>query len=193
MWRILFTAVIAAVAACALEDERAQVDSVGFEIQSAAGNAPARDVAREAVLLVEEVAARLQERGYTPEELFAAGQAGDEQRVREMLGYTDAELAAIGARMTAIFTEMDTVEHDGSWLEPEDSVADPDGLKCDWGRAVECTYAMFGSGLGIYFSKAGWPITIAYVVGGAGICGYNNCRWERDGSGTSPGTKPKKK
>jgi hypothetical protein len=169
MQRIMFAvAVAAAVGACALEDARAQVESAGSGVQSAG----AQDVARAALRLYEELAARLEERGHTPDELLVAGEAGDEQRVRAMLGYSDAEFEAVHTRLVAIVT--------AAACTPAD-VAYPDGWTCQ-AELLPCI-----TSIGLAYIVRGASVSVPALLAYGGIhvagCVYAFCSFDR----TDPG------
>jgi hypothetical protein len=176
-------------------------DQLGYETSTGAAaltsetraGPSAKDVVRDAVQLHQELVDRLESRGYTTADALAAAEAGDEARARELFGYTEMEYEALGARMEAIAVAVEEAERDGSWPALENQAADPEGLDCNWGQAAACAYGLGGVSIGFRIAGAGWPLVLAYAVGAGGICTWANCRWERDGSGTSPGTRTKPK
>jgi hypothetical protein len=168
MWKMLcVTAASAVFGACAL-DGPTQVDADRSE--STRGH-DRGDVAREVVLLYEELAARLYERGVTPEQMQAAVEDGDAERVRELFGYARAEYDARNARLL-LLASMAQAAGGGA--------ASLDGLECEW-EILEC-------GAGFLLSALGLPhLGLGILVSGAVICSLSDCRW-RDGAG--PRTKP---
>jgi hypothetical protein len=163
MWKILcVAAATAAFGACA-PDEPTQVESALSE--STRGDDLAR-VAREVVLLYEELAARMYERGVTPEQVQAAVEAGDAEGVRELFGYTREEYDAATGRLLVLATAVQAAGGGASSL---------DGLDCEW-EILEC-------GAGFLLAALGQPhLGLGILVGGAVICSLSDCRW-RDGSG----------
>jgi hypothetical protein len=184
---------VALLGACVAGDgDRVEVDSFTAAIQAGepAGAAtlqqPDPDLtvaAREAVRLYEELATRLESRGYTTADAMAAFEARDEARARELFGYTNGDYEAIGARWTAI---AEALEWDAVW-----SAEEPDGISCNWGKGLECAWGLGLGSLTLRGFNVSWPVVAAAIAGSVGLCAYNNCRWERSGSG--PGTKPRRK
>lgn len=196
--RSLLITISSLVGACVADDRDPQsgvrADSVDFHVAAVQERDPSvEEVVREAVLLHHDLVARLESRGFTPAEALAAAEAGDEARARELFGFTDDELDAVGARLQAIAAAVEDAERRGAWSEPEAGAEDPEGLRCDWGKGVQCAYEMGGVSWGLRLAGVSWPLALGYVAGGLGVCAWVNCQWERDGSGTSPGTRPKKK
>jgi hypothetical protein len=154
-------AAVAAFSACAL-DERAQVGSVELEVTS---ERDPDEALRELVELYDELTARMDERGVTPEQMQAAVDAGDSERVRALLGYTREEYATANARALALLACI---------MATRESAA-VDGLRCD-SEILEC---------GSTFFFAAWAqpqFGLGILAAGAVICGIADCRWN-DGSG----------
>jgi hypothetical protein len=127
----------------------------------------------EAMRFVQEFAAHLDERGVTPEELEAAAMAGDEERVRELLGFTDAEYEAWYARLVAIVMMAESVPEDAAY---------PDGWSCNHPLLWPCLSQIGPTFLARY---GGAPIPVILVVGSiqAAGCVYAHCSYDR----TDPG------
>jgi hypothetical protein len=170
MKQVLRVAMVAMLGACTLADERAQVD---VRTQSTAG-ATAQGVARDAMELSEELLGRLEAHGRTPEELLAAAEAGDEQSIRDMLGYTDAEIEAMYARLVAIVTAAEGM--------PAADANYPEGWMCDYPALWPCLSQIGPTFLTRY---GGASIPAILVVGGiqAAACVYYHCNYDR----TDPG------
>jgi hypothetical protein len=157
----------ALVGACVADDS----DRIDIDLHTTPLQQPDPDptvAAREAFRLYQELAARLESRGYTTADALAAAEAGDEARVRELFGYTDTEYEAIGMR-------LQTVEHANAWLEP--GPEDPDGLDCRWGEMLECAVQMAFGSVSLRPFGASWPTVAAVFVGTTGICAWNRCHW----------------
>lgn len=103
MRRVLAVAAVAALGACALDDERAQVS---VEVKAAQPMDPDH-VRREVVQLYEELASRMEARGVTLEQMQAAVDSGDAERVRELFGFTPEEYEAANARALALTTRVE--------------------------------------------------------------------------------------
>lgn len=159
-WITSFAAV-AAFSACAL-DEPTQVDSVGSEV---ACERDPDEALRGLAELYDQLAARMDARGVTPEQVQAAVEAGDSERVRALLGYTREEYAAANARVRGLLACV---------MGARESAA-VDGLRCDW-EILECGAAFF-------FAAWSQPqFGLGILAAGAVICGIADCRWD-DGSG----------
>lgn len=173
MWTFLVV-FSAALGACALEeppttgDLRLSLVNANAEAGVLDGDAPA-EAGPQAISLYQEMAARLDERGYTPDELLAAGQAGDEQLVREMLGYTDAEFEAMYERLQAIGTA------------PASDANYPEGWTCQ-PEVIPCI-----TSLGLAYLVRGGSISVPALLAYGGIhvigCVYTYCSYDR----TDPG------
>lgn len=135
---------------------------------------------REALHLYEELAARLDERGVTPAALRAAADAGDEQAVRELFGYTDTEFDRLHARLVAITgsPESNTTErgggHGGADLGPPRHV--------EWLRCKGTWGACFLGAAALAKNVPG-KLAIAIYAPGAVACVWQDCKWD----GTGPG------
>ena len=119
------------------------------------------------MLLYYELRDRLDERGVTPEEMQAAVNAGDAERVRELFGYTPEEFAEKNARAVAL---AEQVHRSG----PDDTFV-PEGAGCGWGM-VDCGMGF----LGWAWAFPGYAIGI--FVGETVYCGLRNCHLK----GTDP-------
>ena len=180
---ILLSTVSILVGACVADDRDPQsgaraaaVDFHTESIQQSDQIDPAVEEAeREAVRLYQELAARLDERGITPEEMQAAVDAGDEERVRELFGYTPEEYATVNARVLAIAQEAARNDDDAG------GVAEPDGPKCDR-QTVDCGVGFVG------LAVARPQVAIGIFFLGAIYCAWSHCHWE----GSSPGTGTKR-
>ena len=177
---VLRLMVVALLGACvSANDPELTVDSHTAAIQQ---ESTVSDVAAEAVALYQELAARLESRGYTWEDALAAAEAGDEARARQLFGFTEEEFEAIGLRLEALAMAPESAHQEDRGAE------DPDGPKCER-EAASCAYQTLEIAI---FRAAGvsWPLTIAYVAGGVGLCLWANCHWE-SGSGPATGRKQK--
>ena len=165
--RFPWITVVALLGACAAAEGDPQLDFATATIQQ---EPAVSDVAAEAVALYQELAARLDARSVTIEEMQAAVDAGDEEAVREMFGMTPEEYDEANARALAVAANViasdETIE------------AHPEGLSCEWG-IMEC---------GAPFMLFAWTqpqFGAAILVFGAAICGISRCSWD-DGSGPRP-------
>jgi hypothetical protein len=130
------------------------------------------EVGPEVFCLFHELAARLEERGVTPEEMQAAVNAGDAERVRELLGMTREEYAHANARVLAVAT-MAAGSLDA--FDDSESGATPEGLRCDW-EILECGSSFLFAAV----AQPHWALGI--LAAGSVICAVSDCRWD-DGSG----------
>jgi hypothetical protein len=171
--KLLAVAVAAALGACTLDDERAHVDSVGFEVMGAASGEAAQDVAREAMRFHEELSARLNERGVTLEQMQAAVHTGDAERVRELFGFTPEELEAANERLQAIGAWADDALED---INAGFDDAGTEGLNCK--GAFTCSLAAFAIAAQYFPNYVG----LGFLVLASAGCAIENCEWD-DGSG----------
>lgn len=168
--------VIALLGACVADDSSAPQTEVEFHTSAIQQPDPisVEEAGREALRLCQALAARLDERGVTLEELQAAVDVGDAQRVRQMFGYTPEEYDEANARALAVAAMVvDSME-----VQDPGGAAAPEGLSCEPG-IMEC---------GAPFMLAAWAqpqFGAAFLVFGAAICGISRCSWD-DGSGPRP-------
>jgi hypothetical protein len=172
--------VAAALGACALADERGQVDSVELGVSIERDQA---EVWHELDELYEELVSRLADRGYTTADAQAAAAAGDDARARELFGYTDGEYEAIGRRAVVLSKAVQ--------MAPPDT-AHPD-WGCDWGQAALCLANGVLAAVGTRGVGASGPVIGAIIVAEAGLCGWAFCYRERRDTGSGPSTGPRKK
>jgi hypothetical protein len=121
----------------------------------------AERAARDAVELYRELAARLDERGVTIEQMQAAVDAGDAERVRKLFGYTHEEMDAVNARAQAVaFAALNAMSTRGN--------AHTEGLNCERG-ILECgaPYMLFA------WTQPQFGAAIL-IFGGA----MSRCHWE---------------
>lgn len=189
MARLLVAFSVVLFAACSAEDDLALDLEVGaatleHDISAAAvEHGPGQIdpvVAEEAWALYEELAGRLEERGVTLEELQAAVDAEDEEALREMFGYTDAEAEAMQRRLLDL-VERAQVER-GRGTSPGGGTVEPEGWpRCDTAELGGCiTFA------GWAISKSG-PLTpptlLGLVVISGAICVSQTCSFDRSDPG----------
>jgi hypothetical protein len=120
------------------------------------------DVAAEAVALYQELAARLDARGVTTAELQAAIDAGDEELMRELFGFTDQELEAVHGRLLAVAV--------GTAAAPGDRGVSPE-LSCDGTWAPCFVGAAWGAS---QLAATPWLAIAIYAVS-AGACAWQAC------------------
>ena len=163
--------ILALFGAC-VADEGAPQIAVDFHSatiqQRDQGDPSVEDVGREALRLYRELAARLDQRGVTPEEMQAAVEAGDEERVRELFGMTPEELDSANARVLELAAE---VRH----ASDDTGIAEPEGLRCR--VMMSCAFSVMS--LAAVFPEFAAGIL---VVGGL-ACAWEHCEWD-DGPGT---------
>lgn len=175
------TTVVCLLGACITDTDAPEIDTTTITTTIQQPSMTAEEAAREARDLFRGLVARLELRGHTIADAQAAAEAGDEEWVRELFGYTDAEFEAIGRRLAAL---AQTFEH----LPPAEN---PEGIRCDWGQGAACAFGLLSNSWAFRLSGVSWPLVVGHAVASVGICGWANCRWERSGSG--PGTQPRKK
>lgn len=191
---------LTALGACTL-DEPARIDSVDFVDfeesasvvvdeqaqgllgQTAANAREQQDAVQrldEALHFVREFSAHLERRGVTPEELVAAGEAGDEQRVRELLGFSDAEYEAWYARFVELMTTAQVQHVDSATGSLEGWTCPQPFWSCLSERGFEILVASVLRGKGTPIS-----IPVLLALGGVGAvgCAIAYCHWDR----TDPG------
>ena len=129
-------------------------------------------VGTEAQRFVREFDAHLERRGVTPDELLIAAMAGDEERVREMLGFTDAEYEAWYARLAEIATTAQAIDEAGASY--------PEWWTCGSGL-YPC---ISGLGLGL-LARGAASVPVILAIGGiyAASCVYHHCSFDH----TDPG------
>ena len=158
--------------ACVADDSAAQI---AVALGTATLQQPEPTVAEveaDVLRLYQELAARMEERGVTPEEMQAAIDAGDAERVRELFGMTREEYDAANARALAVAAMAVESLHA---FEDRESGATPEGLRCDW-EILEC-------GSNFLFAAVTQPHwALGILAAGSVICSVSNCRWD-DGSG----------
>lgn len=148
--------------ACVADDGAAQVavDSHAATIQQ---DPTVSDVAAEAVALYHQLAARLDERGVTIEELQAAVDAGDEEAVQELFGFTLEEYDAENARVRQVAAEL--------WHASDSTaIAEPEGLRCR--PMMGCAFSVMGGAAMFPEFAAG-----ILVLGGM-ACAWEGCEWD---------------
>ena len=127
----------------------------------------------EAQLFARDFFAHLEQRGVTPEVLEAAALAGGEERVRELLGFTDAEYEAWYARLVEIVTTAESIS--------AEDVGYPEGWTC-LPEVIPCI-----TSIGLAYLVAGGAISVPALLAYGGIhaagCVYTYCSYDR----TDPG------
>jgi len=165
--------ILALLGACVADEGDSQID-VDFRTAALQQPAPAAaaEVGNDAIRLYQELTARLDERGVTLEEMQAAVDAGDAERVRELFGFTPEEADAALARLQAIGAKADDVLED---LDTGSDGAETEGLNCK--GAYTCQLAAFA--LASRFPGYGG---LGFLVIASVGCALEWCEW-RDGSG----------
>jgi hypothetical protein len=159
--------ILALFGACVADDGTVQnaVDSHTSTLQQ---GPTASWVGNEAKALYQELAARLDERGVTPEEMQAAVEDGDADGVRELFGMTPEELDVANARVLELAA---AVRHAAG----DTGTAGPEGLRCR--VMMSCAFSVMSLAAVFPGFAAG-----ILVVGGL-ACAWESCEWD-DGPGT---------
>lgn len=167
MWRMTIIA-FAVLASCALEAPSQDVETRALAIQENAPNA--EEVAGELIGLYQELAAVLEARGVALEEMQAAVEAGDAERVRELFGFAPEEFEAANERVAALAAKVQRVLLEN----PEAGAVHPEGLECQ---------GTFACGVGVVSLAAYFPQYAAAILIAGGLgCAWETCHW-KDGSG----------
>jgi hypothetical protein len=164
--------IIALFGACVADDSAAQIAVSHGTAPLQQPDPTVAEIEAEVLHLYQELAARLEERGVTPEEMQAAVDAGDAERVRELLGMTREQYDEANARALAV-AAMAAESLDA--FEDFESGATPEGLRCDW-EILECGSSFLFAAL----AQPHWGLGI--LAAGSVICSLSKCRWD-DGSG----------
>ena len=171
MWRVTII-IVAALASCALEAQPQAVPAQDVESRALAveQNRPsAEEIARELVSFYQELVARLDERGVAMEEMQAAVEAGDVERVRELFGFTPEEFDAANERLQVIGAMADDVLEDLADVGSDG--AETEGLQCK--GAFTCQLAAFAVAAN-FPNYAGLGFLVIATVG----CALEWCEWD---------------
>lgn len=166
--------ILALLGACVADEGDSQID---VDFHTAALQQPdpaaAAEIGNDAIRLYQELTARLDERGVTLEEMQAAVDAGDAERVRELFDYTPEEFEAANERLQVIGGMANEVLE--ALADSGSESAEPEGLSCK---------GAFTCGLAAFAIATQWPnyVGLGFLVLASAGCALEYCEWD-DGSG----------